>query len=162
MYWSISKFLKEHEGEWYTPHEIAKELKSDIRTVKNDILRLRYRHYETTYKGYRLDVAERRRIYAIRMIKDVAGSIRIIEEEMAEVRSIPEVDISSIYESRSLIEKHCGCLAIRNIFRHYLHQSYHSDKNVAQRNLEKLRNEVQRIKNDKLERLESIKQDLIA
>ena len=36
-WWTPITFLREHEGEWWSPNEIAKALKSDIRTTKNRI-----------------------------------------------------------------------------------------------------------------------------
>ena len=36
-WWTPITFLREHECEWWSPNEIAKALKSDIRTTKNRI-----------------------------------------------------------------------------------------------------------------------------
>ena len=55
----LAIFLKEHEGEWWTPYEIKKELGVDLRTVKNKIRILNETSRETTYKGWKLDIAER-------------------------------------------------------------------------------------------------------
>ncbi|GAJ14940.1 unnamed protein product, partial [marine sediment metagenome] len=46
-------FLKEHEGEWWTPYEIKKEFGCDVRTVKKTI---RYVAGDVLNEGWRLDV----------------------------------------------------------------------------------------------------------
>ena len=67
----LENFLKEHEGEWWTPYEIGRELGIDIRTVKNVIRRLD----SMTHKSWRLDIAERGdRLYVVRMVRDIERS----------------------------------------------------------------------------------------
>jgi len=154
--WDLTKFLKEHTGEWFTPHEIAKESNSDIRTVKNDIRILRNRPYETTYEGYSLEIAERRRLYALRIIKDVEHSIKLIQKEIVEVEKIGE-DLESIVRDRNLLLKHSSCIAVRDTFIRYLEKArYHHNDKIRQRNLKKLKLEVQSIKNREKKRLESL------
>lgn len=46
----LADFLTEHRDEWWTPNEIAKEKKVDIRTIKTMIKRLSYSLNET-YTG---------------------------------------------------------------------------------------------------------------
>ena len=151
--WDLDKFLKEHIGEWYTPHEIAKEWKSDIRTVKNCIRILRNRPYELTCEGYRLEVAERRRLYALRTVKDAEASIKKVEEEIAEVKRIRGEDLESIVKDQNLIEKHSGCIAERDTFRRYLDQArYHHNQKIRRRNLQKLKLQVQDIKSAKVKK----------
>jgi len=80
----LEKFLKEHKGEWWTPHEIKTELGGDIRTVYNVIRNLIRRPWERTKKGWRLDVAERGdRIYCVRMVRDLEGSENLIKDEIS-------------------------------------------------------------------------------
>ena len=81
--WDLEKFLKEHKGEWWTPHEIKTELGGDIRTVYNVIRSLIRRPWEMTKKGWRLDVAERRRIYCVRMVRDIGGSDNLMKDEIS-------------------------------------------------------------------------------
>lgn len=160
--WDLDKFLKDHIGEWFTPHEIAKESNSDIRTVKNCVRSLRYRHYETTYKGYRLEIAERRRLYALRIVKDVEHSINLVQEEMLEVEKIGE-DLKSIIRDQNLIVKHSSCIADRDTFIKYLDKArYHHNEKIRQRNLEKLKLRVQSIKSEKTKMLESLIETLKA
>ena len=71
----LEKFLKEHEGEWWTPYEIKKEMGVDIRTIKNKIRNIGQTSSWTTYTGWRLDIAERGdRLYVVRMVMDREGS----------------------------------------------------------------------------------------
>jgi len=79
----LENFLKEHESEWWTPHEIGKELGIDRRTIKNVIRRLDI----MTHGSWRLDIAERgNRLYVVRMVRDVEISRNIIKTEASKVK----------------------------------------------------------------------------
>jgi hypothetical protein len=105
----LADFLTKHEDEWWTPNEIAKENKVDIRTIKNVIKRLSYSLSETytgveasndlyrgwiyadslsstAYRGFRIEVVERRRIYAVRMVKDVPWSTAKVDEKISGIQ----------------------------------------------------------------------------
>lgn len=79
----LENFLKEHEVEWWSPSEIRIELGVDLRTVKNVIRKLD----SMNHKGWRLDIAERSRLYAVRMVRDIEGSENLIKAEISEVES---------------------------------------------------------------------------
>lgn len=80
----LENFLKEQEGEWWSPSEIGKALGVDLRTVKNVIRRLD----SMTHEGWRMEKAERERIYCVRMVRDVEISRKLIKSE-GEGNSIP-------------------------------------------------------------------------
>lgn len=87
----IKKFLKEHAEEWWTPHDIKKELGGDIRTYIRGIRSLSRRPGEMTYKGWKLEVAARAheqedRIYAVRIIRYIEVSDNVIKAEISEVK----------------------------------------------------------------------------
>ena len=104
--WALVKFLKEHEGVWYSPHEIRKELGSHIRTVYKMIRRLSERPLDTTYKSWRLDVAERGdRIFCVRMERDLEHSGNLVKAEVSEVdgnRTRPKISSKGQQKLRSL------------------------------------------------------------
>lgn len=157
--WDLEKFLKEHKGEWWTPYEIKNELGCDIRTVKNAIRRLSWRPWETTYKGWRLDVAERgARLYVVRMVRDVEGSENLIKAEISEVESIPTDGLKDILNDRDLILKYCGD---RDDFLEYLEKArhHHNDK-IRLRNLEKLKESVKYSKEYRLKQLNEYLENL--
>ncbi len=160
--WDMDTFLKEREGEWWTPYEIKKALGSDIRTVKNVIRRLSLRPWETTYKGWRLDVAERgKRLYVVRMVKDVEGSEKLLKAEISEVESIPVDSLENICKNRDLILKHIDTIATRDAFLSYLERTrYHDKSKIRLRNLEKLKEIVKGIKEYRLKQLKEYLKDL--
>jgi predicted transcriptional regulator len=95
----LADFLIEHENEWWTPYEVAQESKVDIRTIKNGVKtlslslsggfedwRYEYSLEDTAHRGFRIEVVQRRRIYAARMVKDLKWSIAKLDEEIGEVR----------------------------------------------------------------------------
>lgn len=77
----LVNFLNEHIEEWWTPYEIGQELEVDTRTVKNVIRRLD----RMTHNGWVLDISERTRIYAVRMVRDLEGSESLKKTEISEV-----------------------------------------------------------------------------
>ena len=160
--WDLDKFLKEREGEWWTPYEIKNELGSDIRTVKNVIRRLSRRPWETTYKGWRLDIAERgKRLYVVRMVRDIEGSENLIKAEISEVERIPVDSLENIFKNRDLILRHVETIASRDAFLSYLERVRHHEKSkIRLRNLEKLKECVNGIKEKKLESLNDYLDDL--
>ena len=160
--WDLEKFLKGREGEWWTPHEIGKELGVDIRTVKNVIRRLGWRPWETTYEGWRLDIAERGdRLYVVRMVRDIEGSENQIKAEISEVESIPEEGLEKIFNQQSLIMKHSGNTATRDAFLRYLENArYHHNKKIRIRNLAMLSDTVKMIKVYKLKKINDYLRDL--
>ncbi len=160
--WDLDKFLKEREGEWWTPYEIKKEMGSDIRTVKNVIRRLSRRPWETTYKGWRLDIAERRkRLYVVRMVKDVEGSEKLLKAEISEVESIPDDRLDDIIINRDLILKNIDTIVTRDAFLSYLERAkYHYKSKIRLRNLEKLKEIVKGIKEYRLKQLKEYLKDL--
>jgi len=160
--WDLETFLKEHEGEWWTPYEIGKELKVDIRTVKNTIRMLDRRPSKTTYEGWRLDIAERGdRLYVVRIVRDIEDSKSRIRAEISEVESIPEDGLEKIFNQQSLIIKHSGCIATRDAFLRYLQNArHHHDTNIRLRNLTKLTEIIREIKRDQLEQLNKYLRDL--
>jgi len=147
--------LKEHEGEWWTPFEIKKELGGDIRTVKNKIRILNETSWETTYKGWKLELAERGdRLYVVRMVMDMEGSTNLIRAEISEVDGIPVERLEEILNQRNLILKHVYNNMIRDTFLRYLQKaSHHHDSKMRLNYLEKLKETVTEIKEDKLEQL---------
>ena len=151
----LDKFLKEREGEWWTPYEIKNELGSDIRTVKNVIRRLSRRPWETTYKGWRLDVAERgKRLYVVRMVRNIEGSENLIKAEISEVERIPVDSLENIFNNQDLILKNINTIVSRDAFLSYLERAKHHDKSkIRLRNLEKLKGVIQDIKEDRLKEL---------
>ena len=160
--WDLDKFLKEHGGEWWTPYEIKKELGGDIRTVKNVIRRLSRRLWATTYKGWRLDVAERGdRLYVVCMIRDIEGSRNLIKAEISEVEGIPDDNLEDILNNRDLILKHVGSIASRDAFLSYLERArHHYNNKIRFRNLEKLKEDVKGIKEYQLNQLNEYMENL--
>ncbi len=76
-------FLREHEGEWWSPSEIGTKLGVDLRTVKKVIRKLD----NMNHKGWVLDIAERGdRIYVVRMVRDVESSRNLIKSEVSKVK----------------------------------------------------------------------------
>jgi hypothetical protein len=156
MSWSKPiPFLRKHEGEWWTPNEIAKAMKSDIRTTKNRINANRHRLYYTTYEGWRLDVAERgKRIYAVRLMQDVEGSRAKINAEIAEAQGLPEENLEDIVSHKDLILKHARSRATRDAFLRYLDKTQlnpHSD--IGLNNHVKLTQTIQNLKKYELDSL---------
>ena len=158
----LEKFLKEHEDEWWTPYEIKKELGVDIRTVKNKIRILDGRPWETTYKGWRLDIAERgNRLYVVRIVRNIEGSENLIKAEIAEVESIPDDRLEGILNSRDLILKHIDTIAERDAFLRYLEKArHHHDGKIRLRNLAKLKETVKEIKGSQLKQLNKYLENL--
>lgn len=158
----LEMFLKEHEEEWWTPHEIRKELGVDIRTVKNKIRILDGRPWETTYKGWRLDIAERgTRLYVVRMVRDIEGSMNLIRVEASEVEDIPDERLEEIFIQRNLILKHIDTIATRDAFLRYLEKArHHHDGKVRHRNLAKLKEIVKEIKEAQLKQLDEYLENL--
>ena len=158
----LETFLKEHEDEWWTPYEIKKELGVDIRTVKNKIRILDGRPWETTYEGWRLDVAERGpRLYVVRMVRDIEGSENLIEAEISEVEGIPDERLEEILSQRSLILKHVRVIATRDAFLRYLENArHHQDGKVRLRNLARLKEIVKEIKGSQLKQLDEYLENL--
>lgn len=75
----LEDFLKEHEGEWWSPSEIRKKLGVDLRTVKNVIRRLD----GMTHKSWVLDIAERGdRLYVVRMVRDIESSRSLVKSDV--------------------------------------------------------------------------------
>ena len=157
----LAKFLKEHEGEWWTPYEIKKELGVDLRTVKNKIRNLNESLLETTYKGWKLDIAERGdRLYVVRMVMDREGSTNLIRAEISEVDGIPDERLEEILNQRNLILKHAKYW-IRDTFLKYLQKaSHHHDSKMRLNYLEKLKETVTEIKEDKLKELKEFLKSL--
>lgn len=78
----LENFLKEHEREWWTPHQIGKKLGVDIRTVKKVIRRLD----KMTHNGWKLVIAERGdRLFCVRMKRDIENSGNLVEAEVSEL-----------------------------------------------------------------------------
>jgi len=158
----LEKFLKEHEGEWWTPYEIKKELGGDIRTVKNKIRSLGGRPLWTTYKGWRLDIAERGdRLYVVRMVRDIEGSRNLIRVEISEVKGIRDDRLEEILNQRNLILKHVNTIRTRDTFLKCLQKaSHHHDSKIRLNYLEKLKETVKEIKEYKLKQLNEILKSL--
>lgn len=163
-WWKPITFLREHGGEWWSPNEIAKATKSDIRTTKNGIRANRIMHYYTTYEGWRLEVAERgKRIYALRMILDLEGSRAEINAEMSEVQDLPEENLEDIVSQRDLILKHVGALMYRDKFLIYLGKAQLSPNNdIGLNNHAKLTQIIQEIKKEKLDSLNEYLANLVS
>ena len=146
-WFELADFLREHEGEWFSPYEIHRKGGGDIRTVKNRIERLANTSYWTVDTGYKIEIAQRKkRIYCIRFVKDIENSIKFITGQMAEVKGINE-NIKNAQEANfELLMKHCGRMAERDSIR------YH-----AQRfDVERLRKDIHNLKKFKLEKLHGI------
>jgi len=118
----LASFLQFHEGQWFSPYEIARETKHDIRVIKNNISRLQRTSYWTAYDGFRLDVAERgKRIYAIRMVRDIENSVKQVDAEIEKIKgsdykSIEEIETDLDY----LLDKLPSCLADHDtLLRHF-------------------------------------------
>lgn len=87
----LENFLKEHEGEWWSPSEIGLDRGADLRTVKKVIRRLD----NMSHKGWVLDIAERGdRLYVVRMVRDVEISRKLIKSEV-EGNSIPPITLNN-------------------------------------------------------------------
>lgn len=158
----LEKFLKEHEDEWWTPYEIKKELGVDIRTVKNKIRILDGRSWETTYKGWRMDIAERGdRLYVVRMVRDIEGSRNLINAEISEVEDIPDDRLEEIFSQRILILKYIDIIATRDAFLRYLENArHHQNVNIRFVNIEKLKEIVKKIKEAHLKQLKDYIENL--
>ncbi|MCX6656044.1 MAG: hypothetical protein NTY03_13145 [Candidatus Bathyarchaeota archaeon] len=66
-------------------------------------------------------MAERgKRIYAVRLMRDVEGSRTKINAEIAEVQGLPEENLEDIVSHKDLILKHAGSLSTRDAFLNYL------------------------------------------
>ena len=158
----LAKFLKEHESEWWTPYEITKELGVDIRTVKNKIRTLNESPWETTYEGWKLDIAERGdRLYVVRMVMDMEGSRNLIRAEISEVDGIPVERLEEILNQQNLIVKHVYNKGIRDTFLRYLQQtSHHHDSKMRLNYIEKLKETVKEIKEEKLKELKGFLKSL--
>ena len=130
-------------------------MKSDIRTIKNRINAHRHRPYKTTYEGWRLDVAERgKRIYVVRLVRDVEGSRAKINAEIAEVQGIPEESLEDIISHKDLILKHRGILVIRDAFLRYLYKTQlYPQSVIGLRNHEKMTRTIRYIKGYELKSL---------
>ena len=146
-------FLKEHEGELWSPNEIAKALKSDIRTTKNRINANRLLPYYTSYRGWRLDVAERgKRIYAVRLMRDLEGSRARIKADISEVQGLPEENLEDIVGQKELILKHVGTGLHRDEFLRCLNETLlDPDSDVGRISHEKLTQVIQSIKKYKID-----------
>ena len=158
----LANFLKEHEGEWWTPFEIKKELGADLRTVKNNIRDLNETPWETTYEGWKLDIAERGdRLYVVRMVMDMEGSTNLIRAEISEVNGIPVERLEEILNQQNLILKHVYSTRIRDTFLRYLQKaSHHHDSKMRLNYLEKLKEAVKEIKEIKLNELNEVLKSL--
>jgi hypothetical protein len=148
-------FLRKHDGEWWSPNEIAKAMKSDIRTTKNRINAHRYLPYYTTYEGWRLEVAERgKRIYAVRLMLDLEGSRAKISAEISEVQGLPEENLEDIVSQKDLILKHAGIRMYRHMFLRYLGKTQlNPNSDIGLNNHEKLTRTIQSSKKYKLKSL---------
>ena len=97
----LENFLKEHE-DWWSPNEIGKALGVDLRTVKNVIRRLD----NLTHEDWVLELAERgKRLYCLRMFRDIEGSENLIKVEIFEVdgkRTRPKISSKEQQKLRSL------------------------------------------------------------
>ncbi|GAG98764.1 unnamed protein product [marine sediment metagenome] len=62
----LENFLKKKEGEWWSPNEIGKKLGVDLRTVKHVIRRFN----DFNHEGCRFEIAERSRLYAVRLVPE--------------------------------------------------------------------------------------------
>ncbi len=70
----LADFLREHQGEWYSPHEIHKMGGGDIRTVKKRIDHLANPPHWAADNGYRIEIARRGgRVYCVRFVRGVKG-----------------------------------------------------------------------------------------
>ena len=149
-------FLRKHEGEWWTPNEVAKALKSDIRTTKSRIHANRLRPYYTSYEGWRLDVAERgKRIYAVRMMRDLEGSRARIKADISEVQGLPEENLDDIVSNQNLILKHAGAKFEMDLFQRYLSKTLlDPNSDIGRNNHEKLTHMIREIKKDRIDDLE--------
>ncbi len=154
----LAQFLKEHEGEWWTPFEIKKEVGGDIRTVKNKIRILNESPWETTYDGWKLEIAERGdRLYVVRMVMDIEGSTNLIMAEISEVAGITFERLEEILNQQNLILKHVYNDGIRDTFLRYLQRArHHLDSKMRLNYLEKLKETVKEIKEVKLKELKEL------
>ena len=163
MTWrSLINFLREHEGEWWSPNEIAKEIKSDIRTTKNGITANRLWHYYTFYEGWRLDVAERgKRIYAVRAIRDLEGSRAKIKADISEVQGWPEENLEDIASHTVSILRYAN-LAEHESFQRYLKKAQNPESKIRSDNHEKLTKIIQSIKKYRLDNLNKYLSNLVS
>jgi len=117
---------------------------------------------ETTYKGWKLDIAERGdRLYVVRMVMDREGSVNLIRAEISEVNGIPVERLEEILNQRNLILKHVYNDWIRDTFlRHLQKASHHHDSDMRLNYLEKLKETVTEIKEDKLKVLKEFLKSL--
>ena len=152
MSWVVGNFLGARVNEWWTPNEIAKALKKDHRTVQNMIDRQRYRPYETTYKGFRLEVAERRRVYCVRLVKDPRHCLEIVKNEVKEVQSIPEM-----YHS---MEEFTVILPLVSKWRNCDATWYDLQRHLESWNIEKATSDIQYVKKSALEELNKVADEL--
>ena len=160
--WDLVHFLSGHVGEWWTPNETAKAMKSDIRTIKHAIRLCQQYPYQTTYKGWRLDVAERgKRIYAVRLMRDVEGSKAKISALIAEVQGIPEENLEDIISHKNLILEHAGPIVIRDSFLRYLDKTrLNPSSDIGANNHEKLTGTIRSLKKLQLDSLNEILAEL--
>jgi len=92
----LQKFLREREGEWWSPHQIHKEQGVDIRTVKKAIRDLD----KMTHKGWKLVIAERFiaergvRLWCVRLERDMENSGNLVKAKVSNVevdRTRPQI-----------------------------------------------------------------------
>jgi hypothetical protein len=179
-------FLIKHQDEWWTPNEIAKENKVDIRTIKNIIKRLNYSLSETytsiealndpyeswiyanslssaAYRGFRIEVVERRRIYAVRMVKDIPWSTAKVNEKISGIQK----NISVLQTMKT--EKFEEIASQKDLYwaeGQHLSQYYsdrfskYLDRATADGNLEAIEKLQEGVKYIKKYRIESLNKDL--
>lgn len=179
----LADFLIKHENEWWTPYEVAHESKVDIRTIKNGVKTLslslsgsfedwRYERSleDTAHRGLRIEVVQRRRIYAARMVRDLKWSIAKLGEEIAEVRrqlsavqSMRADDLEEIVSGRELFMESAPHLSPsdRNEFSKFLSRAVNGGDPEAFRELKRKAEYIKdrRIEglNEKLDKLSKIK-----
>ena len=178
----LADFLTKHQDEWWTPNEIAKENKVDIRTIKNDIKRLNYSLSETytgieasndlyrgwiyadslsstAHRGFRIEVVERRRIYAVKMVKDVPWSTAKVDEKISGIQkkisvlqSMQTEKFEEIASQKDLYWAELQQLSPsdRDTFSKYLNQAT-ADGNLEA--IEELKKEARYIKKQSIESL---------
>ena len=165
--WKLVKFLKEHEGEWWTPYEIKKEFGCDIRTVKNNIRYVHATAWNTHHKGWRMDVAERgKRLYVVRMVRDIEGSKKILMQQLKEAKEEAEKilcgSLFEIIDSKEwIIKQFSSTYSERDDFFRLLDQARNNRiEKIRNRNLDKLKVLVEEIQNKEVKKLKTILSNL--
>jgi hypothetical protein len=179
----LADFLTKHRDEWWTPNEIAKENKVDIRTIKTMIKRLSYSLGETytsvessndyhrrwiyahslsstAYRGFRIETVERRRIYAVRMVKDIPWSTAKVDEKISGIQKsisvLQSVETEKFEEIVSQKDFYCKELekfmsaSYRNSFSKHLDQAAAEGDSKA---IEELKEKAEWIKKYRIESL---------